>query len=168
MDAIAYINKQVAGMRRLVDGTVGDLTIEQFNWTPPGTCNPIGATFTHLHVSEDRFVQGVILSKPLVWEKGGWGAQVGLSQIPGRGVWDEIRSASLSFDSVKGYAQAVRAATDAYLATLTPDELDHQVTIFGGERPVADVLVTLIVHTLGHAGEIAALKGAQGAKGLPF
>jgi len=28
--------------------------------------------------------------------------------------------------------------------------------------------MTLVVHSAGHAGEIAAVKGMQGIKGLPF
>jgi hypothetical protein len=33
---------------------------------------------------------------------------------------------------------------------------------------VADVLAALVRHTMLHLGEIAALKGMQGARGLPF
>lgn len=41
------------------------------------------------------------------------------------------------------------------------------MAFIGGERPVAEVLATLVVYTMGHAGEIAALKGVLGVKGLP-
>ena len=66
------------------------------------------------------------------------------------------------------YAAAVGAATDNYIATLTTKELDRLVPIMGQEWPVADVLALLVVHASGHLGEIAALKGIQGVKGLPF
>jgi uncharacterized damage-inducible protein DinB len=65
------------------------------------------------------------------------------------------------------YQSAVRAATDAYLSTLTPEELERNVEFAGGERTVADMLLLACSHSLGHNGEIAALKGIQGAKGLP-
>ena len=63
---------------------------------------------------------------------------------------------------------AVRAETDAYLAGLTPEELDRKVTTFMGELPVGAVLALFIGHQAHHLGEVSALKGAQGVKGLPF
>jgi hypothetical protein len=54
------------------------------------------------------------------------------------------------------------------LAKLTDDELDRQVSFFGSESSVADVLVRFVAHTAGHTGEIAAVKGMQGLQGLPF
>jgi hypothetical protein len=51
---------------------------------------------------------------------------------------------------------------------LTAEELDRRVLFLDKERRVADVLAMLVVHNLSHAGEIAALKGVQGAAGLAF
>jgi len=56
----------------------------------------------------------------------------------------------------------VWAATDAYLANLAPAELERMVKFAGGERSLADMLMLTASHTLGHAGEISALKGIQG------
>lgn len=66
------------------------------------------------------------------------------------------------------YAAAVHSATHDYLARLTEDELDRRVDFFGRENSVADVLTGFVSHTACHAGEIAAVKGAQGLQGLPF
>ena len=66
------------------------------------------------------------------------------------------------------YEQAIRVATDTYLADLTAEELERQVTLGGNVLPVAEVLMTLVVHIASHAGEIAAVKGMQGIKGLPL
>jgi hypothetical protein len=74
----------------------------------------------------------------------------------------------LALAPVLAYAEAVRLATDAYLASLTDDELDRRVSFFGSESSVAGVLVRFVAHTAGHAGEIAAVKGMQGLQGLPF
>jgi hypothetical protein len=60
------------------------------------------------------------------------------------------------------YQQQVWAATDAYLANLAPAELERMVKFAGGERSLADMLMLTASHTLGHAGEISALKGIQG------
>ena len=156
-------------MRRLVDATFQGLTDEQLNWTPPGEANPIRAALLHTIAAEDRYFQTVLRGQPMLWESGGWSEQVGLPYPPsaGRG-WDEVKTTTLALEPVLAYAQAVRAATESYLAALTNEELDRTVQFFGGERPAADVITTFVAHTLGHAGEIAALRGAQGVKGLPF
>ena len=75
---------------------------------------------------------------------------------------------AFSLAALQAYEQAVLATTETYLAALIPTDLDRTVAFIGGERPVADVLANLVVHSMGHAGEIAALKGMQGVKGLPF
>ena len=119
--------------------------------------------------AEDLFIQMLIQGKPWVWEVEGWAEKVGVTALPGGGRgWDEVRSKHLAVAPAMAYEQALRVATDAYLATLTAEELDRPINLFGAQRPVAAALTMLSVHTLGHAGEIAALKGVQGVKGLPF
>ena len=56
------------------------------------------------------------------------------------------------------------------MAGLTPADLERKVdTGFIGEQTIAFVLGNIGVwHVAEHNGEIAALKGAQGLKGLPF
>jgi uncharacterized damage-inducible protein DinB len=71
-------------------------------------------------------------------------------------------------NTISDYAQAVQTRTEAYLAGLTATELGREVSYMSKPQPVAMVLGALPVHTAFHTGEIAVLKGAQGAKGLPF
>ena len=105
----------------------------------------------------------------MVWETGGWSERIGLPLPPGRGAgWEEARGTALALAPVLDYQRVVYAATDTYLANLSAEELDRQVSFIGGEQPVAQILTMLVVHTMLHSGEIAALKGLQGAKGLPF
>ncbi len=169
MDAPEYIRRQFIPLRRLASAALQNTTDEQFNWQPPGEANAIKTSLIHLLAAEDMAVQNVIQGKPMIWETGSWSEKVGLPYPPGRGRgWDEIRATDLRFAPVMEYAQAVWAATDAYLAALTSDELTREVSFMGGQRPVADVLATDVVHVMGHAGDIAAIKGIQGIKGLPF
>jgi hypothetical protein len=53
---------------------------------------------------------------------------------------------------------------------MTPGDLDREVAwIRGPEQPVARLFqVIFINHCLGHCGEISALKGTRGLKGLPI
>jgi hypothetical protein len=72
--------------------------------------------------------------------------------------------------SFREYATAVYAATDAYVSSLGPADLERKVdTGFVGEQTVVFVLGNIVTwHVAEHNGEIGALKGAQGLKGLPF
>jgi hypothetical protein len=164
-----FICQLIAAVHHQSDDSMKDTTFEQFNWTPPGSANPISAIFVHLLNSEDFFVQTIMQGKPRLWEEGGWGEKTGVKNTPGYGGnWDEFKHMTLTLESVFAYQGVVRAATDSYLQKLTPDELERKVKFAGGERTVAAMVIHLACHTLSHAGEIAALKGIQGSKGLPY
>jgi hypothetical protein len=169
MDIMDYIQRQMAGMRRSINGNMQNMTSELFNYPSPGTANTISATFVHLIYSEDHFVQEILQGKPSVWESGKWSEKVGISKPPDIGEdWSDFKHRQLPIQPQLDYAAAVWAATDAYLEKLTPEELDRKVKFAGGERTVADMLLLATSQALGHNGEIAALKGVQGAKGLPI
>jgi hypothetical protein len=169
MDVVVYAKGLFAAMRRLRDAALRNTTDEQLNWIPPGIANPIRASLVHLLTSEDRVIHVVLQGKPMVWESGDWGEQIGLAAHPGYGPgWDDAKSTTLRLAPLLDYAAAVGAAADEYIARLTPEELERTVPYLGDERPVRDVLAMMVVHASAHAGEIAALKGIQGVKGLPF
>lgn len=145
-----------------------DVTDEQFNWTPPGTVSSIRAIFLHMLTIEDGYVQHTLLNQPRIWEVQGWQARLG-SRAPWRGEsWDDLEEVTLTLEQVAEFQLVVREATNAYVARLTDEDLDRRVEFEGRERRIADVLSMLVVHNLSHAGEIAALKGVQGAAGLSF
>lgn len=169
MDTTQYICRQFTTLYRQLDGALKDITQEQFNWTPPGMANTIRAILLHTTATEDRLIHVTLLNQPYLWETGDWSNKIGLIAPPGRvHGWDEIKSKPLSLEPVLAYVQSVHADTLAYLDTLTPEQLDREVTAMGSERPIADVLIMIVNHTTGHAGEIAALRGVQGVQGLPF
>jgi uncharacterized damage-inducible protein DinB len=169
LDVKKYIQGQVASVRRTSDAVTGDLQDGQLTWTPPGTANPIGATLLHAVHSEDAFVRRTIQGKATVFDSGAWAAKLGVVAEAGKGpTWEGMKGKALSVAQVLEYQSLVRAETDSYLASLTPEELDRQVMTFRGEMPVGAVLALYLGHQAHHFGEIAALKGAQGAKGLPF
>jgi hypothetical protein len=169
MDAREFIQIQIAVARRYCDAAIHGLTDAQFNWEPPGTANPIRATFLHIVGGEDRFVHTLMQGVPRLWETGEWAECIGLPMTPGGGGgWDEARATFVGLAPVLEYQADVRAATDAFLAGLTDADLRRTVDFPGGARPMADVWATLVAHILFHSGEVAAVKGAQGLVGLPF
>ena len=168
MDAREFIQQQVAQAHDLCDGAMQDVTVEQFNWVPPGLANTVSATFMHIVGGEDMFIHTVLQGRPRLLDNAEWASKIGIeSPGPGRG-WEEFRTRTLPLEPVRAYEQAVRADTESYLATLTAADLDRKLNFAGRERTVGGVLVMLVGHILSHAGEIAALKGVQGCKGLPF
>ncbi len=169
MDSNELIHQMIEAAHEQTDDSMKETTVVQFNWTPPGTANPISAVFVHLLNSEDFFVQNIIQEKSRLWETGDWSERTGVKNTPGYGDnWDEFKHTTLALDPVLAYQQVVRAATYSYLDNLTPDELERKVKFAGGESSVAAILILVASHTLCHAGEIAALKGIQGTKGLPY
>jgi uncharacterized damage-inducible protein DinB len=168
MEAKEYIQKQFASVRQGLDNVLSDLTDEQLNWTPPGKTNVISATLVHILASEDLFVQTLLQGKPRIWEAG-WAAEIGspMPPVPNKG-WEEFKSVKLSVVPIVAYGNAVRAATDAYLAALSAADLDRPINFFGNEMTVAGVLALSARHTAEHTGDISALKGVFGVKGLPF
>ena len=169
MEILEYVRLQMANMRRTVDMTMKDVSVEQFNWAPPGTMNTISATFIHLTSVEDHFIQGILQGKPGVWEAQGWSEKTGVKKPPAIGEsWDEFKHLHLQPAALLEYQKAVWAATDAYLADLTAENMDRKVKLGTREMTAAELLIMAIHQSLSHTGEIAALKGIQGAKGLPI
>jgi hypothetical protein len=167
MDLIDYIRREQAGMRRMVEMTLKEMTPDLFNWASPGTANTISATFLHFINVEDNFVQKIIQGKPSVWESENWSQKTGVEKPPSIGEdWSSFKHRAVAIQPSLDYKSAVWAATDAYMAALTNAELDRKVKFAGGERTVAEMLMLANSQAHGHAGEIAALKGVQGAKGL--
>ena len=164
MEIKEYLQKQVADAHGLLDAAITDTSNAMANTKTGGEhTNIIATVYAHVIGREDYFVQTTIQDKPSLWESG-WAERLSINAQLARNWTFAIPDLS----AFRAYAQAVHAATDAYLKSATPEELDLIVQVFGSERPVANVLMTIVTHASGHAGEIATLKGMQGVKGLPF
>lgn len=167
MNLYSYIQYSFGGLRRTIDSTMKDMTPELFNWAPPGTANTISATFVHFMHTEDHFIQGIIQGISTVWKNGGWSEKTGIPKPPGIGEdWSEFKHKQIDLQPLLDYKMAVWAATDSYLTNLSEEELARMVKFAGGERTVAEMLILCVSQAHGHMGEIAALKGIQGVKGL--
>jgi len=169
MEIKTYILKEMAYVRQYVDAVLEDITDEQFNWQPSGTISPISTITLHLLAAEDYFIQNLIQGEPLNWVVQGWGQKIGVPAPPEQGRnWDEFKTVRILVAPVLAYQQALRITTDAYLDNLSEGELERRVVFAGNELSVAELLMRLIYHSACHAGEIAAIKGMQGIKGLPY
>ena len=167
MDATELLREQFASVRRFVDGILDGLTDDQLNWIPPGTANPIGVSWLHLLTVEDGFIQGTIQGQPRLWESQEWTAKTGIHPRAGDETWDRIKQTQLTVAPLQAYGDVVRGATEAYLSMATADQLARTVTVNNMEMSVSRLFTMMVCHAAGHAGDIAAIKGIQGLKGLP-
>lgn len=154
--SVAMLGAQFKNAHDVLEGTMEGLTSEQSHWTPPGVANPLGA--------------------PLLVST--WAGKVGVNELPplpGPGVdglppWNEwARKVQVDAPAVRAYAQAVYAATDAYLSSLHDEALDQPLDLGSlGQYTLGSFLSVMLSNVNWHTGEISCLKGLQGLKGYPF
>jgi uncharacterized damage-inducible protein DinB len=168
MNAIAYLQTQIESMRYMLNAALKSLSDDQLSWAPPGSLSSIGVIWLHMIAAEDSYIS--ILSKQdKLWETEGWNVTFGLEQYPNIGEdWDAYEQAELTVADLQAYTQAVHQHTDAHLAAITDDVLDEKIKFFTESDPKAALWALLVTHALQHTGEIVAIKGMQGGKGLPF
>ncbi len=173
--SVSLLRAQFKNAHEVLEGTMEGLTSAQAHWTPPGVANPLGATYVHVAVSEDGVIGGMLKGGPPLLAAA-WAGKVGVSELPpmpgGEGLppWDAwARKVQVDLPAVRAYAQAVYAATDAYLASL-PDEALNQSLDLGplGQYTLGSFLTVMLFNVAWHTGEISSLKGLQGLRGYPF
>jgi hypothetical protein len=174
MDSITLLREQLRGAHEYLDETMADVTPEQLQWIPPGKATPLGANYLHLLQSEDMIVNVALRQKePLA--SGEWSGKLGASEPMPTPPTEEAdyaawtRRVQLDMPALREYARAVYAATDAYVATLRPDDLDAKVDLSSIGMGSVAVSWVLSRYVIGHAdnicGEASCLKGLQGARG---
>jgi len=152
-----------------LEATVGDVTPEQANWWPPGTANSIGATYFHVVVNTDVEVNRFIFGRPPLIEER-WRGDAGQGVPYDADQFDRwLSHVDVDWPAMRAYGRAVHAAFVASLGELTAAHLDVPVDmtrvglgVWPGRR-----LLDLhgFEHVYIHGGEIACLKGLQGATG---
>ncbi|MBM3943827.1 MAG: DinB family protein [SAR202 cluster bacterium] len=174
MDAVTLLREQFKSAHQLLEGTMQGVTPQQASYTPAGKANPIAASYAHIIFSEDGIVNH-ILKKSVPLAASTFAGKTGASEAPpaGLGNWGEwSRRVKLDLPAFHKYAEAVYAATDQYIASLKAADLDRTVAmpVPGMEKtPIGVVLGNILHgHIHEHCGEIASVKGLQGAKGYPM
>jgi hypothetical protein len=121
-------------------------------------------------MSEDWLISGKLRAQPSLFQRAAWSEKTGIEMIPFGGDPEPWVASvpNVKFDVLRQYAEQVYADTDTYLATLSEADLNGTVT-FIDEMSIGAFLSTIIAwHAVHHGGEICALKGVMGGKGLPF
>lgn len=153
----------------VLEQVIDDCEAETLAHVPGGNIGTIGSIYAHTVFDQDGMFQGAG-REGSIWRSGDWAEKTGLGEMSGRQTEEWARTAhDMNLAAVREYAQEVYAATDAYLEGLSDDDLSEEIETFAGKQPRGQYLGTICLwHIINHQGEIAALKGAMGLKGLPF
>ncbi|MFN0094198.1 MAG: DinB family protein [Dehalococcoidia bacterium] len=171
MDPRTLINAALDISHGILNQTMADVTQEMANQRIPGAkIQSIAAIYAHLVFDEDLIFHGMALGEAPIYVTGGWAEKTGTPPAASPMMTDEW-AAGLTLDLAKfnQFTQALQAAVKERVANLTDAEIEREVDGPFGKQPAGAVLVGLLpYHIAEHTGEIAALKGVSGAKGLPF
>lgn len=167
--AAALMRQQYKEARNWFYGTIEGLSNEQLHWRPDGQALPIAAHVAHIVCSEDGVINGMLQNKPPLMA-GAWATKTGLSEPPPPGFeWREWGSrVKVDLAAHRAYADAVFAATDAYIGSLSDADLEPILDLPLGKYSIASMLTIMQHNVLAHTGEISCLKGLKGGKGYPF
>lgn len=172
MSAQSAVRQQLAFWHGALGPIMSDCGPEALHKSLPGaTITSIASIYAHLVFAEDVITNAMLLGKPPIYQTDGWEAKTG---VPFAGMPPSItpewaQGLQMNLPAFQEYEKEVSGAVDAYLAGLSDADLARKVSGPFGEQTVEWVIVNLLgTHAPQHAGEIAALKGVQGMKGLPF
>ncbi len=173
--ATQILLNQLEAAHKTLEQTMDGVTTEVAHFQPVGTANPIAGTYAHLVFSEDMFLHGFLKKSAPLFETT-FKDKTGASAVQPTD-WEVeypkwLRSVKIDVEQFRAYALAVFAETEAYVKTLSDEDLEQEVdmSIFGmGNRKVYDFISNLLSgHVYPIMGEVAVLKGIQGLKGYPF
>lgn len=172
MNAQEAVRGQLAFWHGTMQNMMNDCDDEKLHRILPGsTCHSIAAIYAHVVVGEDVILNGMLQGKAPIFQEGGWEAKTGVPfpGIPPMQSDEWAAKVKMDLPAFQEYATQVFAATDAWLASATDEQLAQKRQSPFGEQTVGFLVANLLgTHVPQHAGEIAALKGVQGLKGLPF
>ena len=164
MKTAEYARMSLQESVNLLDSIVADLNDDQYNLDPQGTANSAAKNHVHIVSSIDFFLNGIV--------GGGapqWSTFAPASGLPGNPLEIWGHGGRISREATLAYSKDVTAAALDVVSKLSDGDFDREIdTRFFGMKPIAYVVQLAALHTNGHAGDIAAVKGIQGLKGLPF
>ena len=171
MDTLTTLREGIQWGHQLVESVMADVTPDQAHVASPGVAHSIAVIYAHSVIAEDDIINGMLRGGAPLYA-GEWSSTAGVP-APQMNITPEwSRGLRVDLDALRQYSQAVSASSDAYLASLSPTDLDRVVDLSQaglGQRTVAWILNTLVAgHLNNMAGELSCLKGLQGLQGYPF
>ncbi len=171
MDAVTILRNELKQGHDIIEQAVAGMSNEQLHHQAEGsTIHSIATIYAHTVLAEDYFMNDRVLDRASLFDRENWSSKAGIEMLP-MGGDPEPWLASISnvdFAALREYADQVYAASDDMLGNLSASDLDRTVK-FIDDMPLGAFLSNVVAwHAVHHGGEICALKGVQGGKGLPF
>lgn len=164
MNAITYAKEQLASSFNLLNMCTDGLDDATYNWQPAGTSNSVAKSHVHALTAIDFFIMRAAKGGEMAWPQ--FASEHNLP-TKGQEIWNF--EGTIPFAAVKEFGKQAQKAALEYVASLKDEDLDTVIDAqFFGKQPLAFFLQLVGMHTAGHAGDMAAVKGMQGMKGLPF
>lgn len=171
MNGVEVLSASFKFHHQMANTVIGDCTPEMLKRrVEGGNIGTAGATIVHAIFAEDMFVQTILKGEATLAHSGAWAQKTGVNFPEAPRQTDEwVESVALDVAKFMPYVMAVFASSEAYIDSLKDADLDREVEFFGRPQPLGQFLGTLgLYHLTEHMGEVAALKGVMGLKGLPF
>jgi Protein of unknown function (DUF664) len=162
MDVSELMTDALGRVPDLVHGAVDGLSDDDLAWRPDPEANSIAWLVWHLTRIEDDHVAGVA-GTGQVWDDG-WADRFGLPLPAGDDGYghtpEQVGQVRVSADLLGGYYDAVSARTAAYVAGLTPDDLDVVVDERWDPPVTLGVRLVSVVNEVNqHVGQASYLRG---------
>ena len=147
-----------------IEVAIDGLSAGELGTAPEPGANTIGWLVWHLTRVEDSHVAELV-GEPELWVSGPWAEGFGLDPDPensgyGHDTEQVLAVRPTGVDALRDYYRAVRARTSAYLATLTPDDLDRIVDRRWDPPVTLGVrLISIVDDEIQHAGQAAYARG---------
>jgi hypothetical protein len=171
MKANDLISESIRDSANLLKSMTDDMSNDELHWNPPGTAHSVAATYAHAALATDWQLHTVIQGgQP--WYEGDWAGRSGVSESQPHQTKEWAKSVRIDREAFEPYTQAVFAAIGDYCDDLSEEALEQTVDMSNigfGEPSLGWFFSHLVVNHLNQlAGEIAAVKGAQGLTGYSF
>jgi hypothetical protein len=190
VDLPSWIAAEHANVRdRIRQQVLGRVPLERRDERPDGSSS-IAWLLWHLTRHQDVAVHAVVLGGDDVLHRGGWAARVGAAGFaPGTGLSegdDRAAAAALDLEALDAYVDAVWDATAAWLASVSPADLDRVpdapaalarlevpdtdydwlYRMWDGKPVAFHVQWETVGHGFNHLGEMVHLRNAMGLGGF--
>ncbi|HEY40593.1 MAG TPA: DinB family protein [Dehalococcoidia bacterium] len=163
MDAREMVIASLKQSRGYLNRALEGLTQEDVTWKPGEHCNSIAFILWHVARVEDYFFTRVLQRKTALYEADGWMEKLGTPPDSGYGYTvEQLNSWPVpKLEDLRGYADAVRQSTLAYLEQLTPEKMLELVRPDRPPDTIGQVLIRISTEIALHMGQIDYLRGLR-------
>ncbi len=157
MDAKAVILLSLEQSQGYLTMAPEELTQEEVAWSPNAECNSIAFILWHMTRVEDYHVIRVVRHQEEVYETEGWQEKLG---TPPKDTGHDYTAEQLQawpvpkLTVLRGYANAVRAKTLAFLNSLPPEKLAEAYRPERSPEAIGVMLARISTHSALHVGQI--------------